>query len=162
MAITFPYRDVSPILRNFLAGRGLAVDSAPVDLPLAGLAGSRRAYFRVPSSGLILLVSPPDDADFGRFLRITQFYRMLGVPVPRVHCIDDEARQVLLEDLGDCRLYDLLREDRQAGLEAYRRSLDLLADLQTRCDASRPECPDIDSRAFDRKSACFTAPVHSG
>lgn len=143
----YPLADVSPILRDHLAARGV---SAPAALPLAGIAGSRRAYHRVPGAGLVLLVSPPDDADFGRFLRITQFYRMLGVPVPRVHAIDDEARQVLLEDLGDRRLYDLLRDDRPAGLAAYRRALDLLADLQTRCDALRPECPDIAARVFDR------------
>lgn len=147
MTAAFPFARVSQTLRDFLAGQG--VGSA--DLPLAGIAGSRRAYYRVPASGFILLVSPDDDLDFGRFLRITQFYRMLGVPVPKVYCIDDEAHQVLLEDLGERRLYDVLLADRSAGLAAYRRSLDLLADLQTRCDAYRPECPDIDSRVFDRK-----------
>jgi N-acetylmuramate 1-kinase len=146
----FPLSAVSPTLRDLLAARDGGLAGATDGLPLAGLAGSRRAYYRVPNAGLVLLVSPSDDADFGRFLRITQFYRMLGVPVPKVHCIDDEARQVLLEDLGERRLYDLLLADRGAGLEAYRRSLDILADLQTRCDAFRPECPDIDSRVFDR------------
>jgi aminoglycoside/choline kinase family phosphotransferase len=143
----FPFAHVSQSLRDFLTGQGVVT----ADLPLAGLAGSQRAYYRVPGSGFILLVSPATDLDFGRFLRITQFYRMLGVPVPKVYCIDDEAHQVLLEDLGERRLYDLLLADRSAGLAAYRRSLDLLADLQTRCDAFRPECPDIDSRVFDRK-----------
>jgi aminoglycoside/choline kinase family phosphotransferase len=142
----FAFASISPLLREHLAARGIA----PADLPLAGIAGSRRAYYRVEGAGLILLVSPRDDADFGRFLRITQFYRLLGVPVPKVYCIDDEEHQVLLEDLGTRRLYDLLRADRAAGLEAYRASLDLLADLQTRVDASRPECPDIASRTFDR------------
>jgi aminoglycoside/choline kinase family phosphotransferase len=153
MTVSFPFDRVSPALRDFLSARGITSG----DLPLAGLAGSRRAYYRIQdvkkakdAPGFVLLVSPHDDADFGRFLRITQFYRMLLVPVPRVHCIDDEARQVLLEDLGDRRLYDLLRADRGAGLEAYRRALDLLADLQTRCDPFRAECPDIDSRVFDR------------
>jgi aminoglycoside/choline kinase family phosphotransferase len=147
MNTAFPFAQVSPTLRDFLTSQGVV----PADLPLAGIAGSRRAYYRVRGSGFILLVSPSDDLDFGRFLRITQFYRMLGVPVPKVHCIDDEAHQVILEDLGDRRLYDVLLADRSAGLAAYRRSLDLLADLQTRCDAFRPECPDIDSRVFDRK-----------
>jgi aminoglycoside/choline kinase family phosphotransferase len=143
---TYPAAGVSAVIRDYLAARGIA----PADLPLAGIAGSRRAYYRIPGAGLVLLVSPPDDADFGRFLRITQFYRMLRVPVPRVHCIDDDAHQVLLEDLGERRLYDLLREDRAAGLAAYRSALDILADLQTRCDAFRSECPDVASRVFDR------------
>jgi aminoglycoside/choline kinase family phosphotransferase len=146
MTRLFPFSDVSPTLRDHLAGLGIA----PLDLSLAGIAGSRRAYYRVDGHELILLVSPSDDADFGRFLRITQFYRLLGVPVPKVHCIDDEAHQVLLEDLGTHRLYDVLLADRAAGLAAYRCGLALLADLQTRVDASRPECPDIASRVFDR------------
>ncbi len=147
MNTAFPYNQVSPTLRDFLTGQNVS----PADLPLAGIAGSQRAYYRIPASGFILLVSPATDLDFGRFLRITQFYRMLGLPVPKVYCIDDEAHQVLLEDLGERRLYDVLPADRSAGLEAYRRSLDILADLQTRCDTFRPECPDIDSRVFDRK-----------
>lgn len=146
MTLAYSFASVSPLVRDHLASRGIT----PADLPLAGIAGSRRAYYRVEGADLILLVSPRDDADFGRFLRITQFYRLLGVPVPKVYCIDDEEHQVLLEDLGTRRLYDLLRTDRAAGLAAYRASLDLLADLQTRVDRSRSECPDIASRTFDR------------
>lgn len=149
MSADFPYAHVSALLRAELARAGVP----EADLPLAGIAGSRRAYYRARTAGgtgLILLVSPPDDADFGRFLRLTQFYRLLGVPVPKVFAIDDDARQVLLEDLGTRRLYDLLRSDRAAGLAACRRSLELLVDLQTRCDAFRHESPDIASRTFDR------------
>jgi aminoglycoside/choline kinase family phosphotransferase len=148
--VNYPYSDVSTVLRDFLVARGVAPAVLENGLPLAGIAGSRRAYYRVSNAGFVLLVSPSDDADFGRFLRITQFYRMLRVPVPRVFCIDDDARQVVLEDLGERRLYDLLLEDRAAGLAAYRAALDILADLQTRCDAFRPECPDVASRVFDR------------
>jgi aminoglycoside/choline kinase family phosphotransferase len=138
----------SPVLREFLARKGVTGGA----FALAGIAGSRRAYYRLaaPSGSFILLVSPPDDADFGRFLRITQFYRMLRFPVPRVYCIDVAAHQVLLEDLGTRRLYDVLLSDREEGLEAYRKTLDLLADLQTRCHPYHSECPDIDSRLFDR------------
>ena len=98
------YREISPVLAKFLARYGFGEDCA---ITLAGTAGSRRVYFRL-TEGLrtfIVLVSPPDDADFGRFLRITQFYRLLDVHVPMVYCIDDAAHQVVLEDLGDRRLY---------------------------------------------------------
>lgn len=143
-----PFEAASPVLREFLARKGVT-DGV---FALAGIAGSRRAYYRLVAGGAswILLVSPSDDADFGRFLRITQFYRMLRFPVPRVYCIDDGAHQVLLEDLGTRRLYDVLQDDREQGLEAYRKTLDLLADLQTRCHPYHSECPDIDSRLFDR------------
>ncbi len=144
-AASFGYVDISPALREVLARGGTR--DAP--LSLAGSAGSGRAYYRVHGTGLVLLVSPDEDADFGRFLRITQFYRMLRVPVPRVHAVDDAARQVLLEDLGERRLYDVLKSDRAAGLGAYQKALAILADLQGRCDPFRDECPDIKSRVFD-------------
>ena len=149
----FAFESISPVLREFLARQGVERG----ELTLAGIAGSRRAYYRIEAASLpahprsyIVLVSPEDDLDFGRFLRITQFYRMLRFPVPRVYCIDDAARQVLLEDLGHTRLYDALRADRAAGLAGYRKTLELLADLQSRCEPFHPECPDIHSRVFDR------------
>lgn len=142
----FAFASVSPVLREFLARQGIEGG----ELSLAGIAGSRRAYYRIESSPYIVLVSPGDDLDFGRFLRITQFYRMLRFPVPRVYCIDDAARQVLLEDLGPVRLYDALRKDRARGMAGYRKTLELLADLQTRCGPFHRECPDIHSRVFDK------------
>ena len=105
------YREISPVLAKFLARYGFGEHCA---ISLAGTAGSRRVYWRL-TQGLrtfIVLVSPPDDVDFGRFLRITQFYRLLDLHVPMVYCIDDAAHQVVLEDLGDRRLYDLVMEDR--------------------------------------------------
>lgn len=146
------YRDISPILAKFLARYGFGPDCA---ITLAGTAGSRRVYFRL-SQGLrtfIVLVSPSDDADFGRFLRITQFYRLMDVHVPMVYCIDDAAHQVVLEDLGDRRLYDLVKsgegKEGSAVLVAYRDVINLLVDLQTRCFQRHQECPDIHSRIFD-------------
>lgn len=159
------YSDISPVLVKFLARYGFGPDCA---ITLAGTAGSRRVYFRL-TKGLrtfIVLVSPPDDADFGRFLRITQFYRLLDVHVPRVHCIDDAAHQVVLEDLGDRRLFDLVVEERAKAasaapgpaaataaersiLAAYCDAINLLLDLQTRCFQRHQECPDIHSRIFD-------------
>jgi aminoglycoside/choline kinase family phosphotransferase len=149
----FAFDHVSPVLREFLARHGVERG----DVSLAGIAGSRRAYYRIQAApqtpgaiaSCIVLVSPDDDLDFGRFLRITQFYRMLRFPVPRVYCIDDAARQVLLEDLGHTRLYDALRLDRETGLNGYKKTLEILADLQTRCGPFHRECPDIHSRVFD-------------
>jgi N-acetylmuramate 1-kinase len=141
------FEQISPVLAKFLARYGFGPECA---ISLAGTAGSRRVYFRL-AQGLrtfIVLVSPPDDADFGRFLRITQFYRLLDFPVPMVFCIDDAAHQVILEDLGDRRLYDLVRAGAPR-LEAYRKVINELVDLQTRCFQRHQECPDIRSRLFD-------------
>jgi N-acetylmuramate 1-kinase len=146
------YREISPVLAKFLARYGFGPDCR---ITLAGTAGSRRVYFRL-AEGLrtfIVLVSPSDDVDFGRFLRITQFYRLMDVHVPMVYCIDDAAHQVVLEDLGDRRLYDMVKEEEGKGgngtLTAYRDVVNLLVDLQTRCFQRHQECPDIHSRLFD-------------
>jgi aminoglycoside/choline kinase family phosphotransferase len=143
------FETLSPVLTEFLARYGFGPGC---DLSLAGTAGSRREYYRLKSGlrSFVILLSPSDDVDFGRFLRITQFYRLLRFPVPMVYCIDDAAHQVVLEDLGDRRLYDHLLENRPQGLDSYRKTLDLLVDLQTRCQALHQECPDIRSRIFDR------------
>jgi N-acetylmuramate 1-kinase len=141
------YEQISPVLAKFLARYGFGPKD---ELHLAGSAGSRREYYRM-TSGLrsyIILVSPPDDADFGRFLRITQFYRLMDFPVPMVYCIDDAAHQVLLEDLGDRRLYDLVQEGGPV-VEVYSKVINQLVDLQTRCFQRHLECPDIRSRLFD-------------
>jgi N-acetylmuramate 1-kinase len=141
------YDQIAPALAKFLARYGFGSDCA---ITLAGTAGSRRVYFRL-SAGLrtfIMLVSPSDDADFGRFLRITQFYRLMNFPVPMVYCIDDAAHQVVLEDLGDRRLYDLVKAG-GSHLDVYRKVIHQLVDLQTRCYQWHQECPDIRSRLFD-------------
>ncbi len=148
--MSFRFDQISPVIAEFLSRHGFLSDC---EISLAGIAGSQRAYHRLKSGSrsIILLVSPMYDADFGRFLRITQFYRLLRFPVPMVYCIDDAMQQVALEDLGNRRLYDVLLADRSAGLDGYRKALDLLSDLQTRCQALHQECPDIRSRIFDRE-----------
>ncbi|MEO7426745.1 MAG: phosphotransferase [Fibrobacteria bacterium] len=153
------YSELSPVLAKFLARYGFDADCP---ITLAGTAGSRRVYFRL-QSGLrtfIVLVSPPDDADFGRFLRITQFYRLMNFPVPMVYCIDDAAHQVVLEDLGDRRLYDCLRAG-EPPLELYRKVIHQLVDLQTRCYQRHQECPDIRSRLFDEHDLLWETEYYS-
>lgn len=150
MKTVLEFKSLSPVLQSYLSRCGFGPDC---HIALAGSAGSRREYHRVSKDGLsfVVLVSPPDDLDFGRFLRITQFYRLMRFPVPMVHCIDDAERLVLLEDLGDRRLYDQFLADRTGSMESYRKALDLLVDLQTRCHAMHLESPDIRSRIFDRE-----------
>ncbi len=141
------FSQLSPVLIKFLARYGFGEDCA---VTLAGAAGSGRVYFRLQMGlrNFIVLVSPSDDADFGRFLRITQFYRLMDFPVPMVYCIDDAAHQVILEDLGDRRLYDCIKAGEPA-LDLYRKVIHQLVDLQTRCFQRHQESPDIRSRLFD-------------
>jgi N-acetylmuramate 1-kinase len=145
--LSLTFDQLSPVLAKFLERYGFGEKCA---ITLAGTAGSRRVYFRLQEGlrNFIVLVSPPDDADFGRFLRITQFYRLMNFPVPMVYCIDDAAHQVILEDLGDRRLYDLIKAG-EPPLELYQKVIHQLVDLQTRCFQWHQESPDIRSRIFD-------------
>lgn len=141
------FDQLSPVLVKFLARYGFGPSCA---ITLAGTAGSRRIYYRLKDGlrNFIVLVSPSDDVDFGRFLRITQFYRLMNFPVPMVYCIDDAAHQVILEDLGDKRLFDLIKKGAPTR-EHYQNVIHHLVDLQTRCFQWHKESPDINSRIFD-------------
>ena len=72
----------------------------------------------------------------------------MNFPVPMVYCIDDAAHQVILEDLGDKRLYDLIKKGAPTR-EPYQNVIHHLVDLQTRCFQWHKESPDINSRIFD-------------
>ena len=146
----FPASGIAPALRALPALAG----SLPDTLPLAGIAGSRRAYYRIPArtpgAGTVLMVSPPDDADFDRFVTLTRYFDACGIPVPRLHGVDAAMRQVLLEDLGDVRLYDAVRADPSRVPDLYAHAVELVFDFQTRATASLEDCPEPGPRAFDR------------
>ena len=141
------YKRIAPAIRDYLASRGFK----HLDVQFVGSAGSQRVYYRLKQGlvSYILLHSPPEDRDFHRFLRLTQFYRLLHFPVPQTYCIDEESMQVLLEDLGDVRLYDVVKTSRKQSLPLYSQTLQVLIDMQTRCTQQYGECPDIGSRIFD-------------
>lgn len=137
----------SPILAQVLE----KVGAFPWDTcELAGKAGSDRTYFRVCKldRSWIVSVSPHSEPDFHHFLRITQFYRLLQIPVPHIYAIDDDKRQVLIEDLGKTRLYDRVVESKTGSREGYLRAIDLLGDLQGNATNKAGECPDIATRVF--------------
>jgi aminoglycoside/choline kinase family phosphotransferase len=142
------YNGISTVIQEFLLGKGI---DANCGISLAGTAGSLRVYFRIQqgAASYILMQAPKTDTDFGKFLRLTQFYRLLEFPVPRVYCIDDSALQVLLEDLGNVRLFDEAQVNPGNIQALYQRAVDSLLFLQSRCFQQHQECPDIFSRVFD-------------
>lgn len=146
MSALFPAAGIAPSLRATPA----LPAALPDMLPLAGIAGSRRAYYRVPGAGLVLLVSPPDDADFDRFVVMTRHLGECGIPVPRLHGVDAGARQVLLEDLGDVRLYDAVRRSPARVPDLYARAVELILDFQVRATAPDGIYPEPGPRVFDR------------
>ncbi len=144
------FNHLSPVILEYLNSKGIDNQAT---IELAGTAGSNRFYYRIQNKSVtyILLQSPKEDKDFARFLRLTQFYRLLQFPVPRVYCIDDEALQVLLEDLGTHRLYDLVIHSQEKRKTYYLQTIQTLIDMQTKCFQQHQESPDILSRIFDQK-----------
>jgi aminoglycoside/choline kinase family phosphotransferase len=95
--------------------------------------GSDRHFLRVEEEGLsaIVLVQPGGGPEFERYVRIGDFLRENGIPVPKFYSILADGA-VVMEDLGEMHLVDALEEaDPQAELAFYRDCIDILFRLQT-------------------------------
>jgi len=127
---------------NLLAGRreeeeredGLRI------VPLAG-DGSARTYYRARAHGLRAVVcqhtlakdrSHPDENE--AFLAVREYLAQRGVRVPAFYAADLDRGYLLLEDLGDERLADRVREQRwqpaEPLLALYRQALGALVQMQ--------------------------------
>jgi aminoglycoside/choline kinase family phosphotransferase len=92
-------------------------EGTPEGLVLLAGDGSTRRIYRVPRAGLpvVVVVNPlpperahPDENE--SFLAVGAFLERRGVRVPRFYAADLEHGYLLLEDLGDKRLHDCVRE----------------------------------------------------
>ena len=114
----------------------------PSIFPMPGQASTRR-YFRLkgPSGSVVVMAGgsareeagEPDDSRFP-FLTLQQRLRAAGLPVPRIYDYFDDCDLLLMEDLGDRRLFDVRPEAREA---AYREAIDTLVRFQRTCDGER-------------------------
>jgi aminoglycoside/choline kinase family phosphotransferase len=138
-------------LAPIIADRLRAVGYTDDELPLAGEAGSGRQYFRADVGGIsfVVMQSSSSDQDFEHFLDYSAFLASAGMSVPAVHCVAREHWQVLLEDLGDYRLYDAYQADPEAAADYYRESVLLLAALQASAMPIVARCPRLATRIFD-------------
>jgi aminoglycoside/choline kinase family phosphotransferase len=134
-----------------LADRLRAVGFSGDELPLVGEAGSGRQYFRADVGGIsfVIMQSSEADQDFDHFLEYSAFFASTGMSVPAVHCVAREHWQVLLEDLGDCRLYDLHQSDPSAAAGYYRESILAIVALQASAMPVVSRCPTLATRIFD-------------
>ena len=96
---------ISPSIHEFLLTHGYTENFTVT--PIAG-AGSGRRYFRIASDERksVLQVSAEVNEDFKHFVEYSKTFREYGLPVPRVYCVDEDACQVLQEDLGKRSLLD--------------------------------------------------------
>ncbi|MCB9728378.1 MAG: phosphotransferase [Deltaproteobacteria bacterium] len=139
---------------HWLRREGLTPESVEA---LPGGASLRR-YWRVRTSGTssVLMTMPyggPASEELGKpgasagadFVAMATWLDGLGLPVPRLQRVDLDGGAILLEDLGDRRLYDAITAG--ADLEAtYLPALELLVAFQSATYAPAEACPNGDRR----------------
>ncbi len=95
----------APALRRFLEHHLPALERPPI---LASSDASARRYWRITHadqrSGMVMDAPPPGEA-IAPFLSVADRLEAAGVPVPQRGAVDLEQGFLLLEDLGDCTLF---------------------------------------------------------
>lgn len=141
-------------------------------VPLAGDASSRR-YYRASLSGgadpasVIVMELPAGSAlplsseelaifkggpKELPFLNVHRFLDRIGVAVPKLYGQWPDEGLLLLEDLGDCALWDRVQDTHEAEvLGWYRKAIDELLKLQVRGTQWRDESCIAFQQRFDRK-----------
>jgi len=124
------------IIQNLLKKQGLLEDPDFKVVPLAG-DGSTRRFSRIVQSDVHALVAvmPPttsarDLAEAASSYRIGKHLFERGIAVPAVFGFDEETGTVLFEDLGDCHLHAVVRDEPAKALPWYRAAIDELIRLQ--------------------------------
>ncbi|MFH1724915.1 MAG: phosphotransferase [Elusimicrobiota bacterium] len=117
--------------------------------------GSDRLFYRLTEAGrsAVLMVSPPGDPDFKRYIEIGRFLYRKGLGAPEIYEADPKGKSLVMEDLGDETLYAFARarKDKRSLAARYRKVVELLVALQTRTRRSLPECPSAARRTFDHR-----------
>ncbi len=102
---------------------------------LAGDGSSRRIWrIRTGAIEAVAMEAPPTKEgleEARRFLEIRELLARWGIDVPRLIAAAPERGLVVLEDLGDQRLYELVRTDREAALARYADVVELAARLHS-------------------------------
>ena len=117
---------------------------------LKGDASTRRFYRIFPPGGppLILMLYPePIDWETSPLRGNHEHLEAVGVPVPRISCVEPERGIVLLEDLGDTTLQAALLSDSSLDRRAlYREAIDIILLIQDRGTRELP--PDAVARSW--------------
>ncbi|HEV2129630.1 MAG TPA: RNase adapter RapZ [Longimicrobiaceae bacterium] len=102
--------------------------------------GSSRRMFRVVGDDgeAVIGVVGPDPEENRAFLSYSRAFRSIGLPVPEIYAVDEEAGIYLEEDLGDTTLFEALSQARQregepfppSMLPVYRRVVETLPRFQ--------------------------------
>jgi len=147
---------------NCIVGDGFHVElSEPefLGIPLSelglqiGIGGSGRRYYRSHSDEgtVVRMVCPPDEADYERHIKYSEFFARHSVPVPKLLSVDVENKRAEFEDLGDLSLYNCLKFPRPAeDIESiYQKILISLISLHVDASNHIDECELLANRPFD-------------
>jgi N-acetylmuramate 1-kinase len=148
---TVKFPEPSGAVRDWLQKQGMATH---VHWEMAGKAGSGRGYYRVRlgERSFVLQQSGPDDKDFNRFVEYGRLLHSESLPVPEIFAVSDTVYQVLMEDLGSCRLWDtVVGPGDQLGRAAYwyPRVLAALVQWQEASERVFASHPELAARSFD-------------
>lgn len=125
--------------------------------------GSSRKMFRLVGEAYETAVGVfgPDADENRAFLGYTRAFRSIGLPVPQLYGVDEDAGIYLEEDLGDTTLFDALAAARRADPEAdfpaamlpvYRRVVETLPRFQVEGGRVVDYALAYPRAAFDRQS----------
>ena len=82
--------------------------------------GSQRTYFRITGGGISVIGAHGPDADENHaFLRFSDAFRRIDLPVPEIYIADEDAGLWLEEDLGDTTLFHALTDAREHELAEF-------------------------------------------
>lgn len=138
-------REVPPQTRELLdrvMGPGWSVEQLRGD-------ASSRIYWRVRrrdgTTAIASFYPEPIREGLDRALRAWQ---SLGVCTPLPRLLGWDGSGLVQEDVGDCTLISVLRQDRDRGLELYGVAVDLLAEMQNAPPDGRRINPPFDRERF--------------
>jgi aminoglycoside/choline kinase family phosphotransferase len=97
---------------------------APENVASLDADGSQRTYFRITAAGFSVIgANGPDAEENLAFLRFSEAFRRIGLPVPEIYAADEAAGIWLEEDLGDTTLFRALTDAREHELAEFPTSL---------------------------------------
>jgi len=123
-------------------------------LDLLGEEGSLRDFYRIQvgKEKQVLMLSGGDAADFDWYIKVGAFLHELDLATPEIFGVDEEAKNVLLEDLGDESLFKLATgiKRHKAEIEKYyRQVIDFLVQMQVKTDQALRDRPTDFIRPFN-------------
>lgn len=120
---------------NILFEKQFGIKPAKIE-KLAG-AGSNRIYYRLSAAQSVAIgVVGESPVENKCFVNLAQHFRKKNLPVPQIFAVSDDYQYYLQEDLGNCALFDAIKQGRETGIfsekerELLCKTIAILPDIQ--------------------------------